>query len=229
MPPPASSQTSDAKGPAGISRTQSAVVLRRLCYGPGVNIGTMPFRFTPLEIPDVILVEATVFADARGSFTEMYKRSDFQSAGISDAFVQDNYSRSSRGLLRGLHYQKPPWAQGKLISVLAGSVFDVAVDLRQGSPTRGRWVGTTLSSENRRMLYVPEGFAHGYCVLSDSADVLYKVSAEYAPHLDRGIAWNDPDLAIAWPVSSPLLSAKDAHLPPWRQVESDFLRAGRSA
>jgi dTDP-4-dehydrorhamnose 3,5-epimerase len=189
----------------------------------------MPFRFTPLEIPDVILVEASVFEDARGNFAEMYKRSEFQGAGIPDTFVQDNYSRSSRGVLRGLHYQKPPRAQGKLISVLAGAVFDVAVDLREGSPTRGRWVGTTLSSKNRRLLYVPEGFAHGYCVLSDSADMLYKVTEEYAPHLDRGIAWNDPDLAIAWPVSSPVLSAKDAHLPLWRQVESDFLCSGRSA
>ncbi len=187
----------------------------------------MPFRFTPLDIPDVLVVEATTFEDPRGSFVEMYKRSEFLSAGIADTFVQDNYSHSARGVLRGLHYQKPPQAQGKLISVLVGAVFDVAVDIREGSPTRGRWVGVTLSTKNRRMLYVPQGFAHGFCVLSDYADVMYKVTAEYAPDLDRGITWNDPDLAIAWPVSSPVLSAKDAHLPLWRQVESDFVYSGR--
>ncbi len=187
----------------------------------------MPFRFTPLDIPDVILVEAEMFEDPRGSVVEMYRRSEFLRAGIVDTFVQDNHSRSTRWVLRGLHYQQPPQAQSKLVSVLAGAIFDVAVDIREGSPTRGRWVGSTLSSKNRRMLYVPEGFAHGFCVLSDQADVVYKLTAEHAPHLDRGIAWNDPDLGIAWPVSSPVLSAKDAHLPPWRQVESGFIYSGR--
>ena len=187
----------------------------------------MPFHFTPLEIPDVIVIEPMIFEDARGSFVELYKRSEFLRAGIPETFVQDHYSRSARGVLRGLHYQKPPRAQGKLVSVLAGTIFDVAVDLREGSPTRGGWVGATLSLGNRRMLYIPAGFAHGFCVLSDFADVVYKVTAEYAPDLDRGIAWNDPDLAIAWPVSSPVLSAKDAHLPLWREVERDSVYSGK--
>ncbi len=187
----------------------------------------MPFRFTPLVIPDVILIEPMVFEDARGCFAEIYKRSEFVSAGIAEAFVQDNYSHSRRGVLRGLHYQTAPKAQGKLVSAIAGEIFDVATDIRRGSPTRGRWVGVTLSAENRKMLYVPEGFAHGFCVLSDHADVVYKVTAEYAPDLERGIVWNDPDLSIAWPVSAPLLSPKDSDLPLFRDTETDFAHIRR--
>ena len=189
----------------------------------------MPFHFTTLEIPDVILVEPTMVEDPRGSFVEMYKRSEFLRAGITDVFVQDNYSRSVQRVLRGLHYQKHPKAQGKLLTVLTGEIFDVAVDIRKGSPTFGRWISVTLSAENRRMLYVPAGFAHGYCVLSENADVIYKVSAEYAPDLDYGIVWNDPDLRIAWPISHPLLSTKDTRLPPLREVCADFMYAGRPA
>jgi dTDP-4-dehydrorhamnose 3,5-epimerase len=148
----------------------------------------MPFRFRPLEIPDVILIEARGFPDARGFFTETYKRSEFRANGIADEFVQDNWSRSVKGVLRGLHYQAPPKAQAKLVIVTRGEIFDVAVDLRKGSPTYRRWVGVTLSADERSLLYLPAGFAHGFLTLSEEADVLYKVSAEYAPDLDRGIS-----------------------------------------
>ena len=189
----------------------------------------MPFRFVGLEIPDVILIEPKAFADPRGFFAETYKRSEFEAAGIRQTFVQDNYSHSMRGVLRGLHYQKAPMAQGKLVSVFRGQIFDVAVDIRRGSPTYGRWVGVTLSAEDHRMVYVPAGFAHGFCVLSDEADVVYKATAEYAPALDRGILWNDPALGISWPIPHPLLSAKDATLLPLRDADNNFVYEGRPA
>ena len=173
----------------------------------------MSFKFHRLEIPDVVLVEAVSFADDRGFFAETYKMSPFAAHGISLTFVQDNLSHSVQGVLRGLHYQKHPKAQGKLIMVLRGRIFDVAVDIRVGSPTYRRWVGVVLSAEDFRLLYVPVGFAHGFCVLSEQADVLYKVTEEYAPELDRGIVWNDPAIGIQWPVAEPILSPKDAQLP----------------
>ena len=166
----------------------------------------MPLQFSRLEIPDVVLIRAQAIEDRRGFFIETYKRSAFADAGIPD-FVQDNYSHSVRGVLRGLHYQKRPKAQGKLVGVVRGTIFDVAVDIRRGSPTYRRWVGVTLSGGEHRTLYIPEGFAHGFCVLSDEADVAYKVTEEYAPELDRGIRWNDPDLAIAWPLERPVRTA----------------------
>jgi len=178
----------------------------------------MPFKFQPLEIPEVILVEARHFEDERGFFMETYKRSPFAAHGIAATFVQDNYSHSTRGVLRGLHYQAPPKAQGKLVIALRGQIFDVAVDIRPDSPTYGQWVAEGLSAQNHRMLYIPPGFAHGFCVLSDEADVSYKVTEEYAPELDRGIAWNDPDIGIRWPIASPILSPKDAQLPPLRRA-----------
>jgi dTDP-4-dehydrorhamnose 3,5-epimerase len=173
----------------------------------------MPFHFERLEIPDIILVEPRVFQDDRGFFMEAYKYSEFAAAGIPDRFVQDNRSRSGRRILRGLHYQEHPKAQAKLVHVTQGEIFDVQVDLRRGSPTYGQWVGRTLSDENHRMLYVPEGFAHGFCVLSDGAEVVYKVSAEFDAALDRGILWNDPEIGIAWPIEDPILSPKDSALP----------------
>jgi dTDP-4-dehydrorhamnose 3,5-epimerase len=182
----------------------------------------MPFQFHGLQIPDVILIEARHFADDRGFFLETYKQSAFSANGIPDRFVQDNLSRSKRGVLRGLHYQIHPTAQGKLVRVIRGEVFDVAVDIRRGSPTFGRWVGTRLSGEGFQMLYVPVGFAHGFCVLSEQADLGYKVTAEYARAQERGIVWNDPDIGIEWPIAEPILSAKDAQLPRLRDADMNF-------
>ncbi len=186
----------------------------------------MSFRFQRLELSGVILVEPQVHEDRRGHFFEVYKRSEFRAAGIPVSFVQDNYSHSVRGVLRGLHYQRPPRAQGKLVMVTGGAVFDVVVDLRRDSPTCGRWTGVTLSSANRRMLYVPAGFAHGFCVLSDVADVLYKVTAEYAADLEEGIRWNDPQLGIRWPVADPILSKRDAALPLFQDRHFHFAYEG---
>ena len=182
----------------------------------------MPFSFRRLEIPEVVLVEPRVFPDQRGFFMESYKYTDFAAFGITEQFVQDNHSRSQKGVLRGLHYQNPPKAQGKLVRVVVGEVFDVAVDIRKGSPTYGRWVGVTLSAENKYMLYIPPGFAHGFCVLSEVAEVLYKTTEEYAPDCEAGIAWNDPEIGIAWPIESPILSPKDAQLPSLKHAENRF-------
>ncbi|OJH40403.1 dTDP-4-dehydrorhamnose 3,5-epimerase [Cystobacter ferrugineus] len=163
-------------------------------------------------LPEVILLEPKRFGDDRGFFMEMFHAKRYAEAGIPGPFVQDNFSRSAKGILRGLHFQEPN-AQGKLVQVLVGAVYDVAVDIRRGSPTFGRWVGVELSADNRRQLWVPPGFAHGFCVLSESADFHYKCTDFYAPGSEHGIAWNDPDLGIPWPVTSPLLSAKDSAAP----------------
>ena len=183
----------------------------------------MPFRFQRLDIPDIVLIEPKAFGDQRGFFMETYKRSEFAANGIPCEFVQDNYSHSIQGVLRGLHYQRPPAAQGKLVMALAGEVFDVAVDIRTGSPTYGQWVSAVLSSENLQMLYIPVGFAHGFCALSDEASFVYKVTAEYNSELDSGILWNDPVIGIKWPVPKPKLSPKDARLPPLREAGADFV------
>ncbi len=181
----------------------------------------MPFRFQRLRLPDVILIEAQEFEDARGVFKELYERSTFVANGLPDMFVQDNYSRSVRGVLRGLHYQKPPKEQGKLVMALRGEIFDVAVDIRRSSPTYGQWLGITLVAQAHQSLYVPVGFAHGFCVLSTEAEVVYKVTKEYAPAYERGIRWNDPAIGIDWPIQDPLLSAKDAQLPFLDETERD--------
>jgi dTDP-4-dehydrorhamnose 3,5-epimerase len=174
---------------------------------------------TRTAIPDVFVVEPKVFGDARGFFLESWNAQAFAAAGIPAAFVQDNHSRSPRGVLRGLHYQvRQP--QGKLVRVTAGEVFDVAVDLRRASPTFGRWVGERLSAENKRMLWIPPGFGHGFLVLSDSADFLYKTTDYYAPEHERVIAWNDPELAIKWPIAgTPTLSGRDAAGARFRDAE----------
>lgn len=166
---------------------------------------------TRLSIPDVVLFEPKVFGDERGFFYESFNQARFEEAiGRKVEFVQDNHSRSAKGVLRGLHYQIQQ-TQGKLVRVAAGTVFDVAVDLRKSSPTFGQWVGEILSAENKRQLWVPEGFGHGFVVLSDSAEFLYKTTNYYAPQYERSIAWNDPDLAIDWQFAgTPSLSAKDA-------------------
>lgn len=182
----------------------------------------MPFEFKRLQIPEVILIEARSFGDDRGRFLESYKMSEFATNGIPDQFVQDNISCSVRHVLRGLHYQVRPRAQGKLIMALQGQIFDVAVDIRRGSPTYGQWVGLTLSADPLQLLYIPAGFAHGFCVLSDEAVVSYKVTAEYAPEQERGIIWNDPVIGIEWPAKAPILSSRDAQLPLLEDADNNF-------
>ncbi len=182
----------------------------------------MPFDFRRLEIPDIILVVPKVFKDGRGFFAERYKHSDFARAGIREHFLQDNHSMSKKGVLRGLHYQKSPSAQGKLVWCIKGRIFDVAVDIRRGLPTFSKWVGIELTDENNYMVYIPPGFAHGFVVLSDSAEVIYKCTNEYSREEERGIIWNDPEINIKWPVTSPILSERDAHLPPLKAAEIDF-------
>ena len=169
-------------------------------------------RFITLDLPGVIVVEPDVHRDARGFFLETYNEARYSLGGIPGPFVQDNHSRSSRGTLRGLHLQTAR-PQGKLVRVIEGDIFDVAVDVRRGSPTFGRWVGTSLSAENFRQCYVPPGFAHGFCVLSDAAQVEYKCTEPYDPAGEIGIAWNDPDVAIAWPIAEPILSDRDRRHP----------------
>ena len=183
----------------------------------------MPFSFTETHIPDVVIIEYKKFDDNRGFFMETFQKSDFADHGITLPFVQDNYSHSVRGVLRGLHYQKDPYAQGKLVLVLKGAVYDVGVDIRQGSPTYGQWIGETLSAENRKMLYLPPGMAHGFCVLSDEVDFFYKVTADYAPEFDRGFTWNDPKVGIEWPISDPILSEKDKNLPLFREADNNYI------
>ena len=160
------------------------------------------------ELPGVLIVEPKVFPDARGFFVETYNKERYAACGITVDFVQDNLSFSSRGVLRGLHYQNPH-AQGKLVYVLQGEVWDVAVDIRPGSPQFGRWTAVTLSSDNKRQFYIPPGFAHGFCGLSETALFTYKCTDLYHPECDGGIRWDDPDIGIAWPVAAPLLSDKD--------------------
>jgi dTDP-4-dehydrorhamnose 3,5-epimerase len=179
----------------------------------------MSFRFEALEIPDVVLVTPTRHADVRGDFAETWRGSAFAAAGIVADFVQDNLVRSVGGVVRGLHYQLPPRAQGKLVLVLHGEIHDVAVDLRRGSATFGRSVACSLTGDLGQALWIPPGFAHGYAVVSERADVLYKVTAEYDAELDRGIRWDDPTLAVPWPVREPILSAKDRALPFLGQAE----------
>ena len=169
-------------------------------------------KFTPLAIPEVVLVEPDVHRDDRGFFLETYQARKYAQGGIDAVFVQDNHSRSVRGTLRGLHAQVEH-AQGKLVRAVAGSVFDVAVDIRLGSPTFGRWVGVELTAESFRQLWIPPGFAHGFCVTSDVAEFEYKCTDFYVPQAEIVVAWNDPEIGIDWPVEAPLLSARDAAAP----------------
>jgi dTDP-4-dehydrorhamnose 3,5-epimerase len=169
-------------------------------------------KILPSALPEVLRIEPQVHTDERGFFYESFNRRAFlQATGLDLDFVQDNHSRSVRGVLRGLHYQLPPHAQGKLVRVVRGTVFDVAVDIRRASPTFGRWVGEELSEDNHRQLWIPPGFAHGFLVLSDVADVLYKTTDYHAPDLERCIAWNDAAICVGWPLNgrNPLLSEKD--------------------
>ena len=177
-------------------------------------------KATPTTIPDVLVLEPAVFGDDRGFFFESYNAQRFHElTGFTGEFVQDNHSRSAQGVLRGLHYQiQQP--QGKLVRVVAGEVFDVALDLRRSSPTFGQWVGVTLSADNKRQLWIPEGFAHGFYVVSETAEFLYKTTDYYAPEHERSILWNDPDLAIDWPLTGePILSTKDQQGIPFSTAE----------
>ena len=182
----------------------------------------MSFRFARTVITDVIVIGPQVVPDQRGFFMETYKRSEFAAAGITDVFVQCNHSKSAKGILRGLHYQNQPKAQGKLITTLGGEIYDVAVDIRKKSPTFGKWVGVALSAESKRMLYVPPGFAHGFCVTSEDAEIQYMITEEYAPDLESGVIWNDPDVAIDWPISEPILSPRDRAWPRLRDADNNF-------
>jgi len=183
----------------------------------------MTFKFENLDILEVKLIQAQSFPDDRGFFLELYKESQFKEKGINTNFLQDNFSHSKKGVIRGLHYQKNPQAQAKLVVALSGKIFDVAVDIRKNSPTYGEWVGKVLSDTNHNILYIPAGFAHGFCVLSDEANVLYKVNQEYSPEHDRGIIWNDPEINISWPIQNPIISKKDLDLPQLKDADTNFL------
>lgn len=179
-------------------------------------------KATPTAIPDVMVIEPKVFGDARGFFMESFNQETFNAATATHyTFVQDNHSRSSKGVLRGLHYQLPPHAQGKLVRVTRGAVWDVAVDVRKSSPTFGQWVAVSLTEDNHKQFWIPPGFAHGFVVLSDSADFLYKTTSYYAPQSDRGVLWNDPDIGIQWPELGMefLLSEKDQKQPLLQNAE----------
>jgi dTDP-4-dehydrorhamnose 3,5-epimerase len=177
-------------------------------------------NIVPTALPEVLVIEPKVFGDERGFFFESYNRKVFvEATGIDVDFVQDNHSRSAKNVLRGLHYQITQ-AQGKLVRVVAGEVFDVAVDIRKHSPNFGKWVGVNLSADNKRMMWVPPGFAHGFLVLSEAAEFLYKTTDYYAPQHERCIAWNDPDIGVAWPLTgAPVLSGKDREGKPLREAE----------
>ncbi len=173
----------------------------------------MPFSFREAPIAGLLIAEPRLFPDSRGFFFESFKSSDFAKAGIAEAFVQDNHSKSSLGTVRGLHFQRPPFAQGKLVRVTRGRVWDVAVDLRKGSKSFGKWYGLELSAENRLEFWIPIGFAHGFVALEESTELQYKCTAEYAPASEAGIRWDDPTLGIEWPLAGAVVSEKDVTLP----------------
>jgi len=172
-----------------------------------------------MNIPDVLLIETDVHGDNRGFFIETFKASDFIAAGAEYNFVQINHSKSQKNVLRGLHCQKEPYAQGKLITVVAGTIFDVAVDLRESSEYYGKWVGVELNAEKKNMLFVPCGFAHGFCVLSEYSEIIYYcTNSEYSPKSEQSILWNDPDVGINWPIDDPILSEKDRKAIPFKDL-----------
>lgn len=179
-------------------------------------------KFIETALPGCIVIEPQVFGDSRGYFYESYNRSKFNALGINVDFVQSNVSRSARGVLRGLHYQWPH-PQGKLVSVLEGEVYDVAVDIRRGSPTFGQWIGVMLTAENHRHFWIPEGFAHGFCVVSEYATFSYQCTDLYNAQADGGVRWNDPAIGVDWPISEPLLSDKDTKAPLLADIAEDRL------
>ena len=180
----------------------------------------MPFMFRAFELPGPLLIQPRAFRDERGYFLETYKKSGFAANGIEENFVQDNHSFSIRNVIRGLHYQLPPAAQAKLVSVVKGRVWDVVVDIRRDSPHYLKWVAAELGGENHTMLFVPSGFAHGFVVLSEDAHLLYKCTSEYAPRQERGIRWDDPQINIDWPVRDPIVSERDRDLPLLKDAET---------
>ena len=184
----------------------------------------MPFEFERQKIEDIILIKPVVFGDNRGFFMESYKKSDFFDNGIKDEFNQDNHSKSTKGVLRGLHYQAKPYGQAKIVRCVKGRIYDVAVDIRPNSKTFGQYVKAELSEENKYMLFIPVGFAHGFVALSDEVEILYKASGEYAPQADRGILWNDTDINIDWEIDfEPILSEKDKHQPRFKDINREEL------
>ena len=185
----------------------------------------MPFEFERQKIKDVILVKPKVFGDNRGFFMESYKKSDFIANGITVDFNQDNHSKSTKGVLRGLHYQAKPYAQAKIVRCIKGRIYDIAVDIRPNSETFGQYVKVELTEENKHMLYIPLGFAHGFVALTDEVEILYKASGEYAPQADRGIIWNDKDINIDWNIDfEPLLSDKDKNQPNLSEINLEELK-----
>jgi dTDP-4-dehydrorhamnose 3,5-epimerase len=185
----------------------------------------MPFEFRAFsDLPEVVLIKPEEFADERGWFAETYRRSDFINHGIHFEFLQDDHSCSTtRGTLRGLHFQKEPVAQGKLVRCLVGEAFDVAVDVRHGSPTYRKWISTNLSATNHHILWVPPGFAHGFLTLTDNTEIAYKVTSEFSAFHDRSIRWNDPAIGISWPIANPILSPKDRNAPFLSDVDNNFV------
>lgn len=180
-------------------------------------------QFIKTKLEGVFLIKPQVFEDERGFFLESYSQKEFEKQGIDANFVQDNHSKSvKKGVLRGLHFQSPPYTQSKLLRVIKGSVYDVVLDLRKNSPTFGQWEGFTLSAENFDMLYVPKGFAHGFCTLEDDTEFLYKTDEFYVPESEGGIIWNDPDLKIDWPVENPILKERDKNWPEFKTFNSPF-------
>jgi dTDP-4-dehydrorhamnose 3,5-epimerase len=182
----------------------------------------VPFTFEAQPLSGVVLVRPRIFPDERGAFLETYKASELLRNGLPERFVQDNLSVSRKGVLRGLHFQRPPKAQGKLVQAMSGSIWDVAVDLRRDSATYLKWLGITLNASEHTMIYIPPGFAHGFLALTEGAAVFYKCTEEYDPAFDTGVRWNDPRIGIQWPVNEPVLSAKDSALPLIAEIESGF-------
>jgi dTDP-4-dehydrorhamnose 3,5-epimerase len=186
----------------------------------------MAFEASPLEIPGLLLIKPGRFSDERGFLIETYRKSCFEALGIFGPILQENHSKSARGVLRGLHYQIHPSPQGKLVRVSRGEIFDVSVDIRVGSPYYGKWSAVSLSENNRFILWIPPGFAHGFMAVADETEVLYCTTSEYAPSCERGILWNDPALAIAWPALPPLMNERDRNLPPLDGAENTFIYGG---
>ena len=186
----------------------------------------MALEFKRTNIKEVVLISPTIYGDDRGFFSEVYKYSEFKKFGIEDRFVQVNHSRSAKNVLRGLHYQKNPKAHAKLVKCVQGEILDVAVDIRKGSPTYGKWVSELITEENKAMLYIPAGFAHGFLTLSETAEIIYQITSEYDKDCDSGVFWNDPDIGIDWIIKNPILSEKDKKMLMLKNADNNFIYGG---